>query len=106
MEPREVEQPEKAHPICTTSQGPSSGLSTSLGVSGYTMYIPKNPSPGSPMGGGRTDSPPHRFTQRAPDSQGGLQSYLLRFGMTGPDQGTHPSPSFSEGTWSPKDIHI
>ena len=28
----------------------------------------------------------------------GLQSYLLRFGMTGPEHGTHPSPTFSEGT--------
>ena len=29
---REVEQPFFAHPICTTDQGPSSGLSTSLGT--------------------------------------------------------------------------
>ena len=28
----------------------------------------------------------------------GLQVYLLRFGMTGPEHGTHPSPTFSEGT--------
>ena len=54
--PTEVEEPELAHPICTTDQGPSSGLSTSVGfeVPGWCWESePRQPERSEGPGAGR-----------------------------------------------------
>ena len=58
--PTEVGQNPIAHPICTTDQGPSSGLSTSVGISNWYIHGSKSSEAANKTGAGHLSVPEAR----------------------------------------------